>query len=136
MQKKALTREVSKRYQQAGKKEKTGILNELVKTSGYNRKYLLHILANWGNTTTVSLSGKTVRLKASPSKRKKGGGRKPVYSDEFTAVLRNIWVFFWYRCGKILAPFIREQMKNLVKPFHITKEVEKLLLTVSPATWT
>jgi hypothetical protein len=46
-EKKALTREVSKRYQKAGKKEKTAILDELVKTTGYNRKYVLHVLANW-----------------------------------------------------------------------------------------
>jgi hypothetical protein len=37
-EKKALTREVSKRYQQAGKKEKTKILDELVKTTGYSSR--------------------------------------------------------------------------------------------------
>lgn len=133
-EKKALTREVSKRYQQAEKKEKTKILDEMVKNSGYNRKYLLHVLANLGKITTVYGSGKKVRLKASHGKRRKGGGRKPIYTDEFVTVLRNIWVFFWFRCGKILGPFIREQMKYLVKPFHITKEIKKLLLSVSPAT--
>jgi len=133
-EKKALTREVSKRYQQAGKKEKTGILDELVKTTGYNRKYALHILANWGKTATVCLSGKTVRLKAAPRKRKKGGGRKPIYTGEFVTVLRAIWVFFWYRCGKILAPFIREQIRHLEPAFRITPEVKKLLLSASPAT--
>jgi len=133
-EKKALAREVSTRYQQAGRKDKTRILDELVKTAGYNRKYLVHVLANWGKTTAVRLSGKTVRLKASPGKRRKGGGRKPVYTDEFVAALRNIWAFFWYRCGKILAPFIREQMRHLERPFRITKEVKKLLLAASPAT--
>ena len=77
-EKKSLTREISRRYQKAEKKEKTGILNGPVKTTGYNRKYILHVLANWGKITTVNLSGKTVRLKASPQKRKKGGGRKPL----------------------------------------------------------
>ena len=133
-EKKALTREVSKRYQQAGKKEKTKILDELVKTTGYNRKYALHILANWGKTSTARLSGKAVKLKASPCKRKKGGGRKPVYTEEFVAVLRAIWVFFWYRCGKILAPFIREQIDYLEAPFGITPEMRELLLKVSPST--
>jgi len=52
-EKKALTREISKRYQKAEKKEKTEILNELVKTTGYNRKYILHVLANWGKTSVV-----------------------------------------------------------------------------------
>jgi len=133
-EKKALTREISKRYQQAQKKEKSNILDELVKTTGYNRKYALHILANWGKTTTVRLSGKAVKLKASQGKRKKGGGRKPIYTDEFVITLRAIWVFFWYRCGKILAPFIREQINYLEGPFRITPEVRELLLKVSPAT--
>jgi hypothetical protein len=133
-EKKALTREVSKRYQKAGKKEKTLILDELVKTTGYNRKYLLHILANWGKTTTVVLSGKQVRLKAPAFKRRKGGGRKKVYTDQFAAVLKAIWIFFWYRCGKILGPFIKEQIKFLEPVFHITPEIKELLLSVSPST--
>jgi hypothetical protein len=110
------------------------ILNEVVKTTGYNRKYVLHILTNWGKTTTVFMNRKMIRLKASNVKRKKGGGRKPVYSDEFVAVLRNIWAFFWFRCGKILAPFIREQIVFLEPEFHISPETRELLLTVSPAT--
>ena len=133
-EKKAFTREVSKRYQQAGKKEKTRILDELVKTTNYNRKYILHILANWGKTTTITLNRKAVKLKAAPGKRRKGGGRKPIYSGEFVVVLRKIWAFFWYRCGKILAPFMREQMKFLEEPFHVTPDVMKLLLKVSPTT--
>jgi hypothetical protein len=133
-EKKALTREVSKRYQQAEKKEKTKILDELVKTTGYNRKYLLHILANWGKATTVRLSGKMVRLKASPGKRRKGGGRKPIYTGEFIVTLRAIWIFFWYRCGKILAPFMREQIKFLALHFPMSAKVKKLLLKVSPST--
>ena len=67
-------------------------------------------------------------------KAKEGGGRKPIYTDEFVTTLRDIWVFFWYRCGKILAPFIREQINYLEGPFHITPEVRELLLKVSPAT--
>jgi hypothetical protein len=105
-EKRTLTREASRRYQQ----EKTRILDELVKTTGYNRKYALHVLANWGKTTAVALSGKMVRLGASPGKRKKGGGRKPACSGEFAAILRAVWIFFWYRCGKILAPFVRDQI--------------------------
>jgi len=133
-EKKALTGEISKRYQKARKKEKTRILDELVKTTGYNRKYILHVLSNWEKTTTVRLSGKTVKLQASTRKRKKGGGRKPIYTDELVCVLRKIWAFFWYRCGKILAPFIREQIKYLEPEFHIMPEVRKMLLKISPST--
>jgi hypothetical protein len=132
--KKELANEVSKRYQKAGKKEKTLILNEFVETTGYHRKYALHILANWGKSTTVCISGETVKLKAGTRKRRKGGGRKPVYTGEFTISLEKIWAFFWYRCGKILAPFIRENMGFLEAPFRITPEVKELLLKASPST--
>jgi hypothetical protein len=133
-EKKALTGEISKRYQKAEKKEKTEILNELVKTTGYNRKYVLHVLANWGKTTAVSIDGKTVRLTASPGKRRKGGGRKPKYTGGFAAALRKIWAFFSYRCGKILAPFMREQMGFLERPFRLTEKEKELLLSASPST--
>ena len=133
-EKKALTREISKRYQKAEKKEKTEILNELVKTTGYNRKYVLHILANWGRTVVASIDGKTAKVTASPGKRRKGGGRKPKYSGDFAIALRRIWAFFSYRCGKILAPFMREQMGFLEHPFRITEKDKELLLSVSPST--
>jgi hypothetical protein len=131
---KELFREASKRYQKAKKKEKTKILDELVQTLGCNRKYLLHVLSNYGRKTMVHLEGKTVVLKASPNKRRKGGGRHPIYTGDFTVVLSKVWAFFWYRCGKILAPFIREQVQFLEEPFRITPEVRKLLVSVSPAT--
>ena len=133
-EKKSLTRETSKWYQQGGKKEKTRILDEFVKTTGYNRKYALHILANWGKTATVILDGETVKLKAAPKKRRKGGGRKPVYSGECVVALRKIWAFFWYRCGKILSPFMREQMEFLEPHFSMSKEARELLLKASPST--
>ena len=131
---KELFEEVSKRYQKASRKEKTKILDELVENTRGNRKYLLHVLVNWGKTTTVRIQGKTVKLKAGTRKRQKGGGRKPIYTGEFAIVLQKIWGFFWYRCGKILAPFMREHMKFLEAPFRITPEVKALLLKVSPAT--
>ena len=121
-EKKALAREVSKRYQKAKKKEKTRILDEFVKTTGYNRKYALHQLANWGKTTTVRMDGETVKLKAGTRRRRKGGGRKPVYAGDFAIALRKIWAYFWYRCGKIPAPFLRENMRFLEQPFGITPE--------------
>jgi hypothetical protein len=76
----------------------------------------------------------TVKLKAGTRKRRKGGGRKPIYTGEFIFVLRKIWTFFWFRCGKILAPFIRENIRFLETPFHITPEIRELLLKVSPST--
>ena len=129
-----LIQEKSKLYQQAGKKEKSKILDGLVADLNCNRKYLLHVLTNWGKTVTVCMGTETVKIKSGKTKRCKGGGRKPIYTSEFTIVLQKLWVFFWYRCGKILAPFIRENIRFLDKPFQIKPEMRELLLKVSPAT--
>ena len=44
--KKKLTEETAKRYCTAGKKQKTKILDEFIATTGYNRKYAIHVLKN------------------------------------------------------------------------------------------
>jgi hypothetical protein len=123
---KALIQEVSKRYQKAQKKDKTKILDELTENTGCNRKYLLHTLANWGKGTTAA-------VKPAVRKRRKGGGRKPKYTGDFAIALHKIWEFFSYRYGKILSPFMREQMCFLEGPFRITERDKELLLSVSPS---
>jgi hypothetical protein len=97
-------------------------------------KYILHVLANWGKTSTVHVDGKIITLKAGTKKRRKGGGRKPIYTGDFIVTLQKIWAFFMYRCGKILAPLMRAQIRFFIKPFGIKPEVKKLLLSVSPST--
>jgi hypothetical protein len=76
--KKALTGELAPQYRKAGKKEKSKMLDEFVRHTGYNRKYALHLLTHWGKETFLTVEGKPVKLKAGTAKRRKGGGRKPV----------------------------------------------------------
>ena len=42
--KKKLSEETAKRYCTAAKKQKTKILDEFIATTGYNRKYAIHVL--------------------------------------------------------------------------------------------
>ena len=44
--KKKLSEETAKRYCTASKKNKTKILDEFIATTGYNRKYAIHVLKN------------------------------------------------------------------------------------------
>jgi hypothetical protein len=134
--KKALTGELAPQYRKAGKKEKSKMLDEFVRHTGYNRKYALHLLTQWGKEAFLTVDGKPVKLKAGTVKRRKGGGRKPVYGPAVIASIRAIWSFFWYKCGKLLAPLIREQMAFFEdwQPFGITAEVKAKLLRISPAT--
>jgi hypothetical protein len=94
--KKALTEELAPHYRRAGKKEKTKILDEYTRQTGYHRKYAMQILACWGKTILATADGKPVKIKAGTAKRRKGGGRKPVYGPEVIASLRDVWAFFWY----------------------------------------
>jgi hypothetical protein len=134
--KQTLTGNLAPHYRQAGKKEKTKILDEFIRQTGYNRKYALHLLTHWGKEAFLTVDGKPVKLKAGTTKRRKGGGRKPVYGPAVIASLRIIWAFFWYRCGKLLAPLLREQTAffEAWPPFHITADIRATLLRISPAT--
>ena len=99
-----LTNEVSKRYKKAGKKQKKHILDEFTVTTGYTRKYAIHLLANWDKTAWIKRDGKLVRLKTgNPKKRKKRTGTLR-YGPEVIEAARRIREAFGYRRGKLPAP--------------------------------
>jgi len=135
-EKKAVTREYRLRYQKATKKEKKSILDEFTKLAGYHRKSAVRLLsAKQVKQLMIYMDGKPVKIKQEkkrPSNRK----GKRIYSDEVIDVLRLIWTFFWFKCGKILAPFMRQQMFYIAqwKAFGITDEIEEKLKKISPAT--
>jgi hypothetical protein len=132
-EKQTLTREYAPQYRQADRKRKSSIQDEYSRLTGYHRKYAR---ARWGKTMLMLVDGKPVKLKPGTAKRRKGGGRKPRYGPEVIVSLRTIWAFFGYRCGKMLAPLIREQMTffEAWSPFRITVNIKDKLLTISPRT--
>jgi hypothetical protein len=134
-ERKALTREVCARYRQATKKDKTAILDEFVKNTGYNRKYALRQLNAYGKTVNASVGGKPVKFKTVKRRRPANRKGKRVYDEPFMERLRKIWAFFGYRCGKYLAPLPRDLMPFIVQwpAFAITPEIRDKLTTISPA---
>ena len=81
------------------------------------------------------MGGKTVKLKPEKKARKKREGKR-IYGDDVAASLRLIWEFFWWKCGKILSPFMRQQMDYISQwsVFGITSEIREKLEKISPAT--
>ena len=139
-EKKAVTKEIRDRYRRASKKEKTVILNEFIRTTGYtNRKYAIRILGKRDVTEVLTIAdGNPVKYKPVKQERPKNRKGKRIYTDEVIGCLRKLWAFYWYKCGKYLAPIIREQMPFLQihrKPnFRITPFIREKLLAISPAT--
>jgi len=139
-EKQAVTRQNRDRYRRASRKEKTVILNEFMQTTGYtNRKYAIRIL-NRHDVAEVLTAVDGMPVKYKPAKRERPKNRKGrrIYTDEVIGRLRKLWAFYWYKCGKYLAPIIREQMPFLeihIRPnFYITPPVKEKLLAISPAT--
>ena len=77
------------RCRAADRKGKTAILDEFTATTGYNRKYALHILVNWDKPHFVALDGQTAGLKAGRPKQKLPNGRyKKIYDVPKTPAQR------------------------------------------------
>jgi len=132
---------IYKRYQKAGKKGKSRILDEYTKTLECNRDYLAHLLANWGKTRYAVKGGKSVKYVAKPpvqSRCKGPGGKKrgrpEKYHAAFVKALIAVWEFFDCPCGKLLAPLIKSAIHFLVLEFSHVKEYQALFESVSPAT--
>lgn len=110
------------RYQQAGKKAKTLILDEFCATCGYNRKYAIRLLSK-------------ARQKGS----RRGGkqpGPKTIYRDEkLVEALKRIWFASDQMCSKKLKAAIPLWLPFYDAEFEFLEETTKeKLLCVSSAT--
>jgi len=77
------------RYWNAGKREKSMILDEFCNTSGYHRKHAIRMFSR--------------KQLTSPRPSKKKRGRKPIYdADSLREPLRQIWLATDQMCSKRL----------------------------------
>ncbi len=116
----ALSYEVRKRYQKTRKKNKTRILDEFIKNTGYNRSYARFILGS---------------LKKQ-GRKKKRVVRKRIYDAKVFYPLRTIWIAADGICGQRLKPFIPDLMEILEKnrELRLNKEIRRKLLSIGSAT--
>jgi hypothetical protein len=137
---KEIQKEHFRRYQQASKKEKGKMLDELEGITGQNRDYLAWVLTSYGKTSWVSIDGKVVKLiarakKGNTKKRIVAGGRPRKYHEGCIAALIKIWDVFDRPCGARLVPFIRHAIDYLEAShdpdFGIKGDIRQLLLEIS-----
>jgi len=110
----AVIRAFSKQYKQAKKKDKSELLNRLVRTTGFSRKHLMEILPN------------------PPKVRKR---KRRIQNSRYLQILkplRTLWAVSNYACGKRLKPMILQLLAALRrhKELIVSKD-ERMLLCKS-----
>lgn len=131
-----LTLQEARHYRKLPRKEKSLMLNQFVRTTGYNRSYAATLLRGYGKKILVQ-NGNKAQLCKTTRKRRRGGGRPAVYTKPVRDAIRWLWQIFGYKCGKLLVPIIRNNIENFKKekPLSMLNEDErKALEKVSPST--
>ena len=115
----AYLKAIRSRYRRARKKVKVTILDEFCAVCGYNRKYAIRLLNQYGKP-----------------RKKRRPGRKPIYaSPELLTALKRIWFASDQMCSKKLKaaiPLWLPYYETVYKP--LTPETQHRLLSVSAAT--
>ena len=131
--KKAITKELRDRYRKASKKDKTMMLDEFIRLTGYNRSYAARALRIERVLGYLNIAGKRIKYVADrKSKRKK----KKFYDKEVFISLKKIWIICDYICSKRLTPFLSEIIPVLEKygEINLATKVREKLEKISAAT--
>ena len=103
-EKKAVTREMARKYKRATKKQKGKILDTLTGLTGYNRSYAARVLRK--GTRDVALGRgvvdgvKVTLVEDQRTKRKKRRKRQKIYGKDVRVALQKVWVIpvcHWHR---------------------------------------
>jgi len=135
-EKKAVIREVAKRYQGSSKKKKMALLDEYVHLTGYHRSYGSYLLRNYGRKVLLRIKGKLIQIVFGESRPRVKRRRKKIYDEKVLKALKPIWLISDCLCGKRLAPFLGELLAKLeqFKEIKLEEEVREKLLQISAAT--
>ena len=119
-ERKAVTKQMTKRYQRGSKKQKGIMLDELCALTGWTRRHARRALHQ-------ALHG------ASGTPRRP---RRRIYGEDVLEPLRQVWATLDGPSGKRLAPFMAEIVQALERcgELELPPEVRHKLLSISPAT--
>lgn len=131
-ERKMVTKAMAEQYRRAGKKKQGELLGQFVESTGYNRVYAAWLLRNYGRRVelapgVIAEGGRCKRTRPERTRR---------YGSEVVEALRKVWKIQDYPCGKRLAAALPEVVPRLVAlgELRVTKKVQALLMTISPAT--
>jgi hypothetical protein len=106
---------IRERYERAGRKYKTKILDEFTETCGYHRKHAIRLL-----------NGKARRRRHRP-------GPSARYGELVRKALKDLWFLTNRPCSKILKAAIPIWLPYYERTTRLEKDTSKNLLSISPA---
>lgn len=135
-ERKAVTRQTASRYQQARKKDRSSILSEFCRLTGYNRSYASFLLRSWGQRRVLTIRGVRTIYVFGQRNRRRTAKRPRTYDHHVLVPLRSLWAISGGLCGKRLATFIRTTLPVLERfeELPLTRTIRQKLLSISPAT--
>ena len=131
---KKLTEETAKRYCTAGKKQKSKIIDEFTATTGYNRKYAIHILKNSARIKTTHFNNKEKKSVQIITRQRKKRTYVKYYGDDVKEEVVRLWIFSMFLCAKRLVTFIRDNLDYFADKFAYSNEMKVKLSKISSAT--
>jgi len=119
-ERKAVTKQMARRYVKASKSEKGRMLDELCELTGWTRRHARRALA-------AALAGTSPPVRTN---------RPRIYGDEVHQALCFVWAALGGPAGKRLAPFMTEAVEALERhgELALAPEVRDKLLRISAAT--
>ncbi len=126
-----VTKATAGEYRGASKKEKSGILDQFVSTTGYSRWYARLVLRHAGRRLQTDKQTIVVVERKSSAKRK----RARRYDEKVQTALVRLWRIMDYICGKRLQPSLAELITVLERhnEFRCDRETRAKLLRISAA---
>jgi IS30 family transposase len=103
----------------ANRAGKTQILDEFIATTGYHRKYAIHVLKHGAKAKGI-----------------KKAGRRKTYQGEVVQALEQIWEIYGRICSKRLHPYMSEGIAVLERchELSLAPEIKQMLLSMSRST--
>ena len=132
--KQKLTEETAKRYCIASKKHKTKIIDEFIATTGYNRKYAIHILKNTAYIKITHFNNVEKKSVQVITKIRKKRRYEKYYCQDVQQEVIRLWILSMYLCAKRLVPFIRDNIDYFAQKAGYDEQLKLKLSAISSAT--
>ena len=112
---------IMERYHKLSKQGKTRIIDEAIKITGYNRKYLINML----NSPLIAQKTKSGVII--------GRGRKKIYDWHIKQIIKDIWQQSNYAWSVRLKKIIEDWILWIKEEYDLDDKVIQSILNISPA---